>query len=53
MGHKMTILMDKFFIKIGFEPQDLKACNIRGALYIGMIYTMGMSSAFAIMTILA
>lgn len=49
----MTNLMDMFFIKIGFEAEDLKACNIRGALYVGMIYTIGMASAFMIMAALA
>jgi len=49
----MNLLIDKFFIKIGFDAQELKACNIRGALYVGMIYTIGMASAFSIMALLA
>ena len=49
----MTLLMDKFFIKIGFDTKELKACKIRGALYIGMVYTIGMASAFMIMATLA
>lgn len=53
MGQKMTNLIDRFFIKIGFESEDLKACNIRGALYVGMIYTIGMASAFVIMAAFA
>ena len=49
----MTLLMDKLFIKIGFKAKDLKSCTIRGALYFGMIYTLGMSSAFVVMAMLS
>lgn len=48
----MTLIMDKLFIKIGFEAEDLNACDIRGTLYIGMIFSIGMGSAFGTMAML-
>lgn len=47
----MTVLMDKFFVKIGFESQDIKRSSKRGFLYIGIIFMSGLAAAFFIMTI--
>lgn len=49
----MTILMDRFFIKIGFDPEDVQSNPRRGLLYIGMIYMSGMATAFLIMALLS
>lgn len=49
----MTILMDRFFIKIGFDPKDVQNNPRRGILYIGMTYMSGMASAFLIMAVLS
>jgi hypothetical protein len=48
----MTKQMDKFFIKIGLDSQEIQSNPKRGILYIGMIYMFGIATAFLIMTIL-
>lgn len=45
----MTVLMDAFFVAIGFKADEIKDSHIRGGLYIGMIYIAGMATAFLIM----
>jgi len=47
----MTILMDKFFVRIGFELPELERISIRGYLYFGMIFLLGVIFSFLIMTI--
>lgn len=49
----MTVLMDKFFIKIGFDSQGLLSNSRRGILYIGMTYMAGMTTAFLVMAALS
>jgi hypothetical protein len=49
----MTILMDRFFIKIGFESEDVQSNPRRGILYIGITYMSGMATAFLIMALLS
>lgn len=48
----MTVLMDKMFIKAGFDRRELERSTNRGRLYVGMIFMLGMAFAFSIMTIL-
>lgn len=48
---KMTHIMDKFFIHIGFNREELTASNSRGWIYIGMIFLIGLSTAFFIMSV--
>lgn len=48
----MTRLMDRFFIKIGFEPEDVQNSSRRGLLYIGMTFMAGMATAFLVMAVL-
>lgn len=47
----MTHLIDKIFIHLGMDKAEIEASDIRGSLYIGMIYTVGMTSAFLIMSV--
>jgi len=47
----MTALMDNLFIKIGFDNQEIKSSSIRGYLYFGMIFMLGMIAVFLIMII--
>ena len=49
----MINLMDRLFISIGFEKREIKASPIRGWIYFGIIYFLGLTSAFGIMTILS
>lgn len=46
----MTDIMDKFFVRIGFKRDELEASHLRGFLYVGIVYMIGLSSAFLIMT---
>lgn len=48
----MTILMDRFFIKIGFDADDVQNSSGRGLLYIGITYMAGMATAFLVMAAL-
>ncbi len=47
----MTNLMDKVFISMGMDGKEIKDTQIRGVLYIGMIYMTGLTSAFLIMAL--
>ena len=47
----MTNLMDKMFISMGLDGKEIKDTQIRGVLYIGMIYMIGLTSAFLIMVL--
>lgn len=49
----MTILMDRLFIKIGFDDEELQNSSYRGYLYVGMIFMLGLTVAFLIMTLLS
>jgi len=49
----MTVLMDRFFSKMGLEEQELKHSSQRGYLYMGMIFMLGITSAFLVMAILS
>jgi len=49
----MTRLMDKVFIHLGMERVEIEASDIRGGLYIGMVFMTGLGSAFLIMTALS
>jgi len=49
----LTELMDGFFIRIGFEKRELEASYYRGQLYAGMIYMLGLASAFLLMGVLS
>jgi len=42
-------VMDKWFIFIGLEKLELEGSDIRGFLYMGMIFLLGQSFAFLIM----
>jgi len=48
----MTGIVDKFFIYIGFDKNELEMSDVRGLLYIGIVFMMGVSSAFIIMTLI-
>lgn len=48
----MITLMDHFFIRIGFQEDELKRSAIRGWLYMGMIYMIGLTTAFLIMALI-
>jgi hypothetical protein len=52
MRLKMINLMDKFFISIGLEAPEIMARPHRGYLYIGMLYSLGLASAFGTMAII-
>lgn len=45
----MTFLLDKFFISIGLEAQEIHESSIRSAIYIGIVFLLGLASAFLIM----
>jgi hypothetical protein len=45
--------MDKFFSNIGLEEQELKNSKIRGYLYIGMIFMLGIIVSFLTMALLS
>ena len=47
----MTHLMDKFFIHLGMDKTEIEASDIRRTLYVGMIYMVGLASAFLVMSI--
>lgn len=49
----MTNLMDKFFISMGLEAVEIKASPYRGWIYVGMIYLLGLTSAFGVMAIMS
>jgi|GEM_PF-3926205 len=51
VGRNMTPLMDRLFISIGLDPKEIKNSPLRGALYIGIIYVCGLTSAFLIMAV--
>ena len=44
-------MMDKMFISMGLDGKEIKDTQIRGVLYIGMIYMIGLTSAFLIMAL--
>lgn len=44
-----TVLMDRLLATFGFAREELDAVEYRGWLYLGMIYMMGLASAFVIM----
>ena len=45
----MTEIMDKFFINIGFDAKEIRGTQIRGPLYIGLLYFLGFTTAILIM----
>jgi len=45
----MTGLIDRFMIYIGFEKDDLLSSRYRGWLYAGIIFILGITTAFLIM----
>jgi len=47
----VTYLMDKIFICLGMDKTEIEASDIRGTLYVGMIYMVGLASAFLVMSI--
>ena len=47
----MTPLLDRLFISIGLDSKDIENSPMRGALYIGIIYMIGLTSAFLIMAV--
>jgi hypothetical protein len=47
----MTVLMDKFFIAIGLDSEEIKESSGRGVLYIGIVFMSGASAAFMLMAI--
>lgn len=47
----MTVLLDRFFIKTGFDRQEIESTPHRGYLYIGIIFMLGMTTAFLIMSL--
>ena len=49
----MIDLIDKLFISLGFDQAELKASVFRGWLYAGMIYCLGIITAFLIVLILS
>ena len=49
----VTAIMDKWFIRVGFQKVELEESDIRGFLYMGMIFMVGQSLAFLIMAILS
>ena len=49
----MTLLMDKLFISIGFDEEELKKSTMRGLLYMGIIFMLGVMMSFLVMTILS
>jgi hypothetical protein len=53
MGHIVTVIVDRFFAKLGLEEEELKSSPKRGFLYIGMIYMLGLITAFLTMAILS
>lgn len=48
----MTDFMDKFFISIGLDEAEIRKSDIRGVLYVGMIYLLGFTSAVLFMGML-
>ncbi|GLQ24229.1 hypothetical protein GCM10007853_21030 [Algimonas ampicilliniresistens] len=48
----MTYLMDKFFIAIGLDETEIRESAYRGWLYVGMVYLLGIGSAFGVMTLI-
>ena len=48
----MIRIVDKFFVRIGFSESELRASEIRGRLYIGMIFLSGWTTAFLLMTLI-
>lgn len=52
-GGIMTLVMDRFFIKIGFDPDEVQNSSGRGLLYIGITYMAGMATAFLVMAALS
>ena len=48
----MTNLMDNLFIKIGFDNRDIKRSSKRGVFYVGIVFMLGMTTAFIIMIFL-
>ena len=47
----MTRLVDAVFIRAGFDRGELLRSNLRGSLYVGMVYMAGLASAFLIMAV--
>ena len=43
----MTQVVDRFFISIGFESDELRASPHRGWLYFGIFYSLGLICAFS------
>lgn len=48
----MTYVMDKFFISIGFDAEEIHESPKRGGLYIGIVFMLGLASAFLLMTVI-
>ncbi|MEP3890713.1 MAG: hypothetical protein ABJN69_09600 [Hellea sp.] len=48
---KMTQVFDTFFVHIGFDYEQLKASNLRGWIYTGIVFMGGLSAAFLIMSV--
>ena len=45
--------MDTLFISIGLEATEIGASTFRGWIYVGMVYFLGITSAFGIMTLMS
>ena len=48
----MNRIVDRLFVRIGFSENELEASEIRGRLYIGMIFLSGWTTAFLLMTVI-
>ena len=46
----MTELLDKFFLFLGLNEDELSQSSARGMLYVGMIFLAGIATAFLFMT---
>lgn len=49
----MTNLVDKFCVKLGLDTEEIQDSPHRGLLYIGIVFMLGMTTAFFIMAALS
>lgn len=49
----MKQLMDKLFISVGFDAAEIRASTDSGWLYVGIVYFLGLASAFVVMAIVS
>ena len=48
----MIRMMDNLFIAAGLEAKEVKASPMRGVLYLGMIFMLGLTTTFTALIIL-